>query len=137
MVDGGRVDIHGEGAPAGWPLDVMRIEQVLINLIRNAIQASPAEARVEVRVAADDGGLIFEVADRGKGIPEDMRERLFDPFITGRTQGTGLGLAVVHRVTERHGGKVSVADRPGGGTIFRVWLPPTGPQGRGAKKGEA
>ncbi|MEZ4380917.1 MAG: HAMP domain-containing sensor histidine kinase [Nannocystaceae bacterium] len=132
LVDGARVDIDGQAAPAGWPLDVMRIEQVLINLIRNAIQASPADGRIDVRVAAEDGGLVFAVADRGKGIPEGMRERLFDPFITGRTQGTGLGLAVVRRVTERHGGKVSVADRPGGGTIFRVWLPPTGPQGRAA-----
>jgi len=123
MVDASRVEIEDHAAPVGWPLDVLRIEQVLVNLLRNGLQASPADASVSLRVVAEDGGLVFEVADRGKGIPSDMRERLFDPFVTGRTQGTGLGLAVVHRVTESHGGSVRVVDRPGGGTIFRVWLP--------------
>lgn len=128
MVDAARVKVDAGGAPTGWPLDVMRMEQVLVNLLRNGLQASPAGASVDLRVAAEDGGLVFEVADRGKGIPEEMRERLFDPFVTGRTQGTGLGLAVVHRVTERHGGDVRVRDRAGGGTIFRVWLPQKRPR---------
>lgn len=128
MVDAARVNVDAGGAPPGWPLDAMRMEQVLVNLLRNGLQASPAGASVDLRVAAEDGGLVFEIADRGKGIPEEMRERLFDPFVTGRTQGTGLGLAVVHRVTERHGGDVRVCDRPGGGTIFRVWLPQKRPR---------
>ena len=125
LVDASKVEIEAGGAPTSWPFDAMRIEQVLTNLLRNAFQASPADAVVTLTVAAEEGGLVFAVADRGKGIPVEMRERLFDPFVTGRTQGTGLGLAVVRRVTESHGGKVSVSDRPGGGTIFRVWLPAT------------
>ena len=134
MVDAGRVHVDASRAPRGWPLDAMRMEQVLVNLLRNGLQASPADASVDLRVAPEDGGLVFEIADRGKGIPEEMRERLFDPFVTGRTQGTGLGLAVVHRVTERHGGNVRVRDRSGGGTIFRVWLPQKRP--RSASNGD-
>ncbi len=135
MVDAARVTVDAVDAPRGWPLDAMRMEQVLVNLLRNGLQASPASASVDLRVAAEEGGLVFEVADRGKGIPEEMRERLFDPFVTGRTQGTGLGLAVVHRVTERHGGNVRVRDRDGGGTIFRVWLPQR--RSRSSSKGES
>ena len=72
----------------------------------------------------DGEGLRFTVADRGPGVPSEMRPRLFEPFVTGRTEGTGLGLAVVRRVAELHGGRVAIDRRPGGGSVFVLWLPP-------------
>jgi two-component system sensor histidine kinase HydH len=69
------------------------------------------------------GRLVFEVRDSGPGVPEDERERIFEPFYTKRTRGTGLGLAVAKRVVELHRGTISVDNAPGGGAIFRVALP--------------
>ncbi|MCY1054010.1 HAMP domain-containing sensor histidine kinase [Nannocystis sp. SCPEA4] len=124
LTDPARVVLDDAGAPEGWWLDAQRVEQALVNLVRNALQASPPGVTVELIIRREDGGLAFRVADRGPGVPAELRARIFDPFVTGRTQGTGLGLAVVSRVCERHGGKASVEERPGGGSVFRVWLPP-------------
>ena len=74
-----------------------------------------------VRAAANR--LVIEVADRGPGVPEEDRERIFEPFFTGKTQGTGLGLAVVRRVIEQHGGTIAVFANPGGGALFRAEIP--------------
>ncbi len=123
LTEPARVDVDDADSPEAWILDAPRIEQALVNLLRNALQASPPGARVELTIRLEEGGLAFRVADRGPGVPADLRPRIFDPFVTGRTQGTGLGLAVVSRVCERHGGKASVDERPGGGSIFRIWLP--------------
>jgi len=106
----------------------MRIEQALINLVRNALQASTSPAIVELRVVDDGEGLRFTVADRGPGVPTQMRPQVFEPFVTGRSEGTGLGLAVVRRVALLHGGRVTIERRPGGGSLFVLWLPP-GKQG--------
>ncbi|WAS97396.1 sensor histidine kinase [Nannocystis punicea] len=129
LTDPARVVLDDAGAPEGWYLDAQRVEQALVNLVRNALQASPPGATVELAIRREDGGLAFRVADRGPGVPAELRARIFDPFVTGRTQGTGLGLAVVSRVCERHGGKASVEERPGGGSVFRVWLPPAEREG--------
>jgi two-component system sensor histidine kinase HydH len=124
LTEPARVTIDDRAAPATWTLDAMRIEQALVNLLRNALQASPDPAVVELRIADEGDGLRFTVADRGPGVPTDLRPRIFEPFVTGRTQGTGLGLAVVRRVVESHGGKVTIERRPGGGSVFQLWLPP-------------
>lgn len=129
LTDPARVVVDDADAPAGWYLDAQRVEQALVNLVRNALQVSPPGVPVELTIRREDGGLAFRVADRGAGVPPELRARIFDPFVTGRTQGTGLGLAVVSRVCERHGGKASVEDRPGGGSIFGVWLPPAEREG--------
>ena len=105
----------------------MRIEQALVNLVRNALQASAPPAEVLLKVVDDGDGLRFTVADRGPGVPSEMRPRMFEPFVTGRAEGTGLGLAVVRRVVELHGGRVTIERRHGGGSVFVLWLPP-GPQ---------
>jgi two-component system, NtrC family, sensor histidine kinase HydH len=114
------IQVDVSGAPASWPLDAARMAQVLTNLLENAVQAG---APVLARVAAQANRLIFEVRDSGPGVPEDERERIFEPFYTKRTRGTGLGLAVAKRVVELHRGSISVADVAGGGAIFRVVLP--------------
>jgi two-component system sensor histidine kinase HydH len=114
------VEIDTNGAPAEWSLDPGRLRQVVINLVENAIAAG-GPVRAAVRVA--DGALILEVDDRGPGVPEADRERIFEPFFTGKTQGTGLGLAVVRRVIEQHGGTITALPNPGGGARFRAEIP--------------
>ena len=123
LTGGARVEIADQAAPASFELDSMRVEQALVNLLRNALQVSPPGTPVQLKVAKETGGLLFVVADRGAGVPADLRERIFEPFVSGRTQGTGPGLAVVSRVAELHGGRAEVADRPGGGSEFSLWLP--------------
>jgi two-component system sensor histidine kinase HydH len=117
-------DIHIDvsGAPDVWSLDASRMTQVLTNLLENAVQAG---APVRARVGTENGRLVFEVSDSGPGVPEDERERIFEPFYTKRVRGTGLGLAVAKRVVELHRGTISVANAPGGGAVFRVALPRT------------
>jgi signal transduction histidine kinase len=94
------------------------VRHVLDNLLRNAVQASPPGGTVEVRV----GLTSIEVLDRGPGIPNHVRARLYEPFATGRPEGTGLGLAVCQRVARGTGGSIEHEPRPGGGTIAR-WFP--------------
>lgn len=117
-----------EGLPR-WPMDRIRLEQVLVNLLKNAVQASPDGGVVDLRVAAADGGIAFEVRDRGEGLPEGEAEWIFEPFHTKRVHGTGLGLAVSKRIVEAHGGRISAHNHPEGGAVFTVWLPaaPSGP----------
>ncbi len=120
-VDAHAIMVDGAGAPPTWPLDEAKLRQVLVNLLENAVQAGTP---VRARVARDRGRLVFEVRDAGPGVPAEDRERIFEPFFTRRTSGTGLGLAVAKRVVDLHGGTIAVADAPGGGAVFRVELPP-------------
>ncbi|WP_181198004.1 sensor histidine kinase [Enhygromyxa salina] len=117
-----RVKIHAEAAPPSWALDGQRMQQVLANLIDNALQASEDQP-VTVEISRRGGALEFIVRDRGPGIPPDQRERIFEPFHTTRTQGTGLGLAVSRRIVELHDGELTVGDNPGGGAAFTVRVP--------------
>ncbi|HEY4243408.1 MAG TPA: HAMP domain-containing sensor histidine kinase [Kofleriaceae bacterium] len=111
------VTIDATAAPASFPLDAARVRQVAVNLLENAIAAGPP---VTATVRADGAELVLEVADRGPGVPADQREKIFEPFFTGKTSGTGLGLAVARRVVELHGGSLAVYDNPGGGALFRA-----------------
>jgi two-component system, NtrC family, sensor histidine kinase HydH len=107
-------------APASWSLDPGRLRQVVINLLDNAIAAGPPVTAV---VRSDRGRLVLEIADRGPGIAQDDRDKIFEPFFTGKTQGTGLGLAIVRRVVELHRGEIAVLPHAGGGAMFRVEIP--------------
>lgn len=123
LTDAARIEIDDAGAPAEFQLDGMRVEQALVNLLKNALQVSPPGTPVQLKVTQEAGVLRYVVSDRGAGVPKELRERIFEPFVSGRTQGTGLGLAVVRRVGELHGGRAEVADRAGGGSEFSLWLP--------------
>lgn len=111
-----------------------RLAQVLLNLLINAAQAIPegnAEAN-RIRAATGttpDGRAFVEISDTGCGIPPELRSRIFDPFFTTKPvgEGTGLGLSICHAIVTQHGGEISVEDAPGGGSIFRVLLPPAAP----------
>ena len=117
---GVQIAVDAGGAPVTWSLDASRIRQVLINLLDNAVAAGPP---VTVAVRRERGRLIIEVADHGPGVAEDDRDKIFEPFFTGKTQGTGLGLAIVRRVVELHRGTIAVYPNPGGGAMFRAEIP--------------
>ncbi len=124
---GGRtVEVETSGAPERWEMDPQRMNQVLHNLLRNAVEASPAEAAIGLRAAAEGANLTLLLRDHGGGIPEESLERIFEPFFTTRTRGTGLGLAVARRIVELHGGTLTARNHPEGGAEFRVILPPRG-----------
>jgi two-component system sensor histidine kinase HydH len=120
---GGRIDVRTDGAPQRWTLDPPRIRQVLVNVLRNALQASTAEDRVEAAVAEEESRLVFRVRDRGVGLPAGEEGRIFEPFHTTRVRGTGLGLAVARSIIERHGGTIGASNRPDGGAEVRIAIP--------------
>jgi two-component system sensor histidine kinase FlrB len=104
--------------------DRQAIAGALINLLENALQASPAGGRVELSVSGMGSPFAcFQVSDNGAGIPESARERLFEPFFTTRGEGSGLGLAIVRQVAEAHGGWVEWSPGSEGGSVFRLFLP--------------
>jgi two-component system sensor histidine kinase HydH len=120
------VRFHVEAAPAAWPLDRVRMEEVLVNLLRNAREASPAEKPVEVTLGLrGERSLAIEVRDHGPGIEPGEEERVFEPFYTRRAKGTGLGLALARRIVEGHGGTITAHNHPDGGAVFSVRLPPS------------
>lgn len=103
--------------------DGNQVRQVLWNLVRNAAQASRRGAAVEVEVWGAEADAEIAVLDRGPGVAPELRERLFDAFYSGTARGTGLGLAMVKRIADAHGGRVEVRDREGGGSVFSVVIP--------------
>jgi len=109
-------------------LDALQLESMLVNLIANAFEAMQEAPRggghsLEVAIDSADGELRLRVADSGPGIPPENRERIFYPFFTTRVQGTGVGLAEVHKAVVSHGGSVEVRERAGGGAQFVIRLP--------------
>lgn len=120
-------------APKGvtWMLDRARVEQALVNLLVNARQASPDGAPIDLTVTADEQTLSIQVRDRGTGIAAEDGERIFQPFYTGRARGTGLGLALVKRITDAHGGAVTAANHPKGGAVLTLALPMGGIRNEG------
>jgi two-component system sensor histidine kinase FlrB len=95
----------------------------LTNLLANAMQACSKDGTVVLTARRDDDWLVFSVADSGRGIPQELQDRLFEPFFTTRTEGTGLGLAIVREVLQMHGGEVTVHSREGEGSEFCLKLP--------------
>ncbi|HAM51329.1 MAG TPA: hypothetical protein DCP92_11805 [Nitrospiraceae bacterium] len=104
-------------------IDRMRMKQALINLIMNAIQASPEGETVTVRSYQTRQKSVIEVIDCGCGIPVDQREGIFIPFFSTKKDGTGLGLPIVKKIVEAHRGQIQILDNPKHGTIFRIVLP--------------
>ncbi len=105
-------------------LDPSQVQTVLLNLVGNAREAgSHAQAIVVSAVAPNDGGCVIEVADRGPGMDEETLARALLPFYSSKKGGTGLGLALCREIVEAHGGRVELANRPGGGLAVRLHLP--------------
>jgi signal transduction histidine kinase len=108
-------------------IDPLQIEQVLLNITLNAIQASARGARVTMRVRQTSNDVYVEVEDQGVGISSEHLSRVFEPFFTTREKGTGLGLAIAHRIVLSHGGRVDVVHTSTTGTCMRIMLPKDGP----------
>jgi two-component system NtrC family sensor kinase len=114
-----------DGVPVDVEVDVAQVQQVITNLVMNAIQAQPSGGSVEVEVEKEAETARIVVRDRGPGIAQDVRDRIFEPFFTTKElgTGTGLGLSVVHGIVAEHGGHVLVESELGEGTHFAVELP--------------
>jgi two-component system sensor histidine kinase HydH len=101
----------------------MRMKQVVINLVINAVQASPEGETVIVRSHYKGQNLAIDIVDQGSGIPSEKREEIFYPFVSTKKEGTGLGLAIVRKIIEAHNGQVRILDNPKRGVTFRVLIP--------------
>jgi signal transduction histidine kinase len=115
-------------ARCGWEdgpceMDRDQVTQVLWNLLRNALEVTPAGGIVVVETAQRGGASVVEIADAGPGIPRDRQACLFEPFHSSKQGGSGLGLAIAHRIVAAHGGSIAVASRVGQGTRFTVTIP--------------
>jgi signal transduction histidine kinase len=109
-------------------VDGPKVERIVENLVTNAAKYTPEGTPVGISVRRQDDGVLITVDDEGPGIPEALKEAVFEPFERGpdaprRAAGTGIGLSLVARFAELHGGRAWVENRPGGGSSFRVFLP--------------
>jgi two-component system sensor histidine kinase HydH len=108
-------------------VDHDKIEQALLNIVLNALQASESGGSVTVALKREPGGrALVSVADTGKGISREDLPRIFDPYFTTKPSGTGLGLAIVHKILEAHGGEIRAASEKGQGTTMEIYIPVEG-----------
>ena len=107
------------------PIDKIQIQQVMVNLMRNAVEAVQQSQRRELKISTRAEGefAAIGIADSGPGLPEGVAERLFQPFITTKSGGLGMGLAICRTIVEAHGGRLWAEPNPGGGTLFAFVLP--------------
>lgn len=113
---------HGRQLTA-TPIDTTQMQQVLLNLVKNAMQAMSRGGVLTLQTGESSDGVWVSVGDTGGGIPQEQIARIFEPFYTTKKKGTGLGLMIVQRIVRAHGGKIEVESRVGQGTMFRIWLP--------------
>jgi len=119
--------------PMSATVDAAQVERILENLLTNAIRYTPPGTPIQVRLAPQDDGVLLIVDDAGPGVREDLKATIFEPFRQGEesvphSPGVGIGLSLVARFAELHGGRAWVEDRPGGGASFRVYLPNAAPR---------
>jgi len=110
--------------------DPALIQQVLLNLMINGIQAISGTGEVNISLREEPGFAVVLVSDTGRGISPEALPRIFKPFFTTRSEGTGLGLSLSNGIVQAHGGRIEVSSTQGKGTQFRVWLPVHGPKPR-------
>ena len=106
-------------------LDASRFEQVLLNLVLNALEALPDGGEIRTSISTNpDDDVVVEVSDNGHGIPENVRSRIFDPYFTTKSDGSGMGLAVCDKIIRLHGGRIDI-DTSQSGTSVRLIIPRT------------
>ena len=122
---GAEVKLDMPNEPVQVTYDATQIEQVLINLITNGVQAMPNGGTLRVNLGRAEGAVAIAVQDTGMGIPRENLSRIFDPFFTTKDEGegTGLGLSVSYGIVSKHGGRIEVESKVGVGTTFTVLLP--------------
>lgn len=124
---GGRT-VEIDVQPLVLTIDPPKLERIVENLVTNAARHTPTTSRIWVTLEGSEGGALLSVEDDGPGVPAELRDAIFEPFRQGPTAsphspGTGVGLSLVAKFAELHGGRAWVDDRPGGGAAFRVFLP--------------
>jgi nitrogen fixation/metabolism regulation signal transduction histidine kinase len=119
---GARVSLQPLAQRLEVRLDPMLMARVMMNLVQNALDASPGGEPVEIRVGRESDFGVLQVADHGVGLTEEARRRLFQPYFTTKAHGTGLGLAIVKKIVLQHGGEIVARDNPPRGTVFCVRL---------------
>jgi two-component system sensor kinase FixL len=119
------IDLQSDLPSVGVIVDKIQIQQVLLNLLRNAAEAVAGQPTRKVAVAAElgDDGVQISVSDNGPGLSNDIRERLFQPFVSTKQTGMGVGLSICHTIIKAHDGRIWAEENPGGGTIFHIVLP--------------
>jgi signal transduction histidine kinase len=105
------------------PIDATQMQQVLVNLIKNAMQAMTTGGTLTLQTGESSEGVWLSVADTGGGISQEQIARIFEPFYTTKKKGTGLGLMIVQRIVRAHNGRIELESNIGRGTTFRIWLP--------------
>jgi PAS domain S-box-containing protein len=105
------------------PIDATQMQQVLVNLVKNASQAMTRGGTLTLQTGENADAVWVSVADTGGGIPQEQINRIFEPFYTTKKKGSGLGLMIVQRIVRAHDGKIELESHVGRGTTFRVWLP--------------
>ena len=105
------------------PFDAMQLQQVLVNLVKNAMQAMSKDGTLTLTTGEGADGVWISVTDTGCGIADEHLKHIFEPFYTTKKKGSGLGLMIVQRVVRAHNGRIELDSRAGRGTMFRVWLP--------------
>jgi len=105
------------------PIDPTQIQQVLLNLVKNAMHAMTRGGTLTLQTGEGTDGVWVRVSDTGCGIPQEQLVRIFEPFYTTKKKGTGLGLMIVQRIVRAHNGRIEPESRAGEGTTFRIWLP--------------
>ena len=117
------VSIEHPDAMPQVSIDQQQIKQVYFNLIKNAIEAMPDGGALKIAFTVGDAFLTIAFQDTGNGIPAQDMGRIFEPYHTTKTKGTGLGLMIVQRIVQEHGGQIEVSSKPHSGTCFRIRLP--------------
>jgi PAS domain S-box-containing protein len=105
------------------PIDATQMQQVLVNLVKNAMHAMTKGGMLTLQTGEGGDGVWVSVTDTGGGIPPEQINRIFEPFFTTKKMGTGLGLMIVQRIVRAHGGRIELESHVGRGTTFRIWLP--------------
>jgi signal transduction histidine kinase len=123
--NGYTIQMKAEPPPPSIMGDADMLYQVFLNLLMNAMQAMPSGGRIAIGFETRDTGLRLQISDQGEGIPEEILEKIWDPFFTTKEKGTGLGLGVVQKIIETHQGRIRIANREGGGAEITVDLPLT------------
>ncbi len=108
---------------AAAPLDATQMQQVLVNLIKNAMQAMTTGGTLTLQTGETDDGVWTSVGDTGGGIPQEQINRIFEPFYTTKKKGSGLGLMIVQRIVRAHNGRIELESHVGRGSVFKIWLP--------------
>src|SRR5439155_23600786 len=116
------VSVRANGEPCRLLGHYDPLRRAFANLLRNAAEAMGGRGSIEIAVSRDGKGLAVRIADHGAGIPDELRQHVFEPYFTTKQDGTGLGRALVRQTIEAHNGSITVAETPGGGATFSIVL---------------